>query len=46
MERDTRPGDPLHVGHGGCTVDIGAMPEFFANDAKYAHGRGVALHSR
>jgi hypothetical protein len=46
MERDPCPGDPLHVRHGGSAVDIGAMPEFLANDAEYAHGRGVALHSR
>jgi len=31
---------------GGSAVDIGAMPEFLANDAEYAEGGGMTLHSR
>ena len=39
MQRDPRPGDALHVGHGRAAVDVLAMPSALADDAEHAERR-------
>src|ERR1700748_1536622 len=46
MQRDPRPGDALHVGHGGVAIDIGAVPTWFADHAEHAERRRMPLLSR
>ncbi len=46
MQRDAGPGDALHVRHRGVAIEIGAMPDLFADDAEYAGGRWVLRDAR
>ena len=42
VQRDTRPGNPLHEGHGGIVITIGIMLCFFLQNAVDADGGLVA----
>ena len=45
MQRYSRPGDALHVGHRGAAIDIRAVPSFFADHAEDAERRWMTLNS-
>src|SRR5262245_36676919 len=46
MQRDPRPGDALHIGHGGSAINIRTMPFFLTDDAEYAERRWMTGNSR
>ena len=43
MERDARPGEALHVGHGGIVVEVGIVLSLFFEHAEDAGGRFAAF---
>src|SRR6476469_9988458 len=46
MQRYSRPGDALHVGHGRIAVNVRAMPSLLADHAEDAEGRWMMLDAR
>src|SRR3954463_13150632 len=45
MQRYSRPGEALHIGHRGIAVEIGAVPSVFADDAEDAERGRMTTHA-